>query len=89
VKRIIGRVNNPRNAWLFTPEIGGDVALDRADVIAKLIEEEMSLGDMMTMLKLKRRPYSLVEERVSRGAPSIGMAIKELPSHRTASSLES
>ena len=79
VKRIIGRVNNPRNAWLFTPEFGVDVALDQADIIAKLIEEEMSLGDMMTMLRLKRGRYSLVEEKISRGAPSIGMAIKELP----------
>jgi trk system potassium uptake protein TrkA len=79
VKRIIGRVNNPRNAWLFTPEFGVDVALDQADIIAKLIEEEMSLGDMMTMLRLKRGRYSLVEEKISRGAPAIGMAIKELP----------
>jgi trk system potassium uptake protein TrkA len=78
VERIIGRVNNPRNAWLFTPEFGVDVALDQADIIAKLIEEEMSLGDMMTMLKLKRGRYSLVEEKISHGAPAIGIAIKEL-----------
>ena len=42
VKRVIGRVNNPRNAWLFTPEFGVDVALNQADIVAKLIEEEMS-----------------------------------------------
>src|SRR3989338_4731909 len=32
VRRTIGRVNNPRNAWLFTPEFGVDVALNQADV---------------------------------------------------------
>ncbi len=78
VKRVIGRVNNPRNAWLFTPEFGVDAALDQADIIAKLVEEEMSLGDMMTMLKLRRGKYSLVEEKIYPGARAVGMAIKDV-----------
>jgi len=64
VPRTIARVNNPKNAWLFTPEMGVDVALNQADILAHLIAEEMSLGDMMTLLKLKRGEYSLVEEKV-------------------------
>ncbi len=79
VRRIIGRVNNPRNAWLFTPEFGVDVALNQADVMAKLIEEEMSLGDMMTLLKLRRGKYSLVEEKIHPEAKAVGLAIKDLP----------
>lgn len=79
VKRIIGRVNNPRNAWLFTGEFGVDVALNQADIMAKLIKEEMSLGDMMTMLKLRRGQYSLVEEKIYPGARAAGLAIKDLP----------
>jgi trk system potassium uptake protein TrkA len=79
VRRVIGRVNNPRNAWLFTPEFGVDAALDQADIIAKLVEEEMSLGDMMTMLKLRRGKYSLVEEKIYPGARAVGVAIKDLP----------
>lgn len=78
VTRIIGRVNNPRNAWLFSPDFGIDVALNQADVMAKLIEEEMSLGDMMTMLKLRRGKFSLVEEKIYPGATAVGMAIKDL-----------
>ena len=78
VRRTIGRVNNPRNAWLFTPEFGVDVALNQADVMAKLIEEEMSLGDMMVMLKLRRGQYSLVEEKIFPGAQAIGRALKDL-----------
>lgn len=78
VRRVIGRVNNPRNAWLFTPEFGVDVALNQADIMAKLIEEEMSLGDMMTMLKLRRGKYSLVEEKIFPGARAIGVAVKDL-----------
>jgi len=78
LRRVIGRVNNPRNAWLFTPEFGVDVALNQADIIAKLIEEEMSLGDMMTMLKLRRGKFSLVEEKIFPGAQAEGIAVKDL-----------
>jgi trk system potassium uptake protein TrkA len=79
VKRVIGRVNNPRNAWLFNEEFGVDVALNQADIMAKLIEEQMSLGDMMTMLKLREGEFSLVEEKIFPGAMVVGKAIKDLP----------
>jgi len=78
VKRIITRVNNPKNAWLFTQEMGVDVALNHADLMAKLIEEEMSLGDMMILSKLRRGKYTLVEEKIYPGAKAIGVAIKDL-----------
>lgn len=78
VPRVIARINNPRNAWLFTPAMGVDVALSQADLIASIIQEEMSLGDMMTLLKLRRGKYSLVEEKIPTGAPAIGVAIKDL-----------
>ena len=78
VGRIIARVNNPRNAWLFTPEFGTDAAIDQADIIARLVQEEMSLGDMMTMLKLRHGKYSLVEEKIFQGACAAGMAIKDI-----------
>ncbi len=79
IKRVISRVNNPRNAWLFTPEFGVDVALDQADIISKLLEEEMSLGDMMTMLRLRHGRFSLVEEKIYAGARAVGMTVKDLP----------
>jgi trk system potassium uptake protein TrkA len=78
VPRTIARVNNPKNAWLFTPEMGVDVGLNQADILAHLIAEEMSLGDMMTLLKLKRGEYSLVEEKVFPTAPAAYKAIRDL-----------
>lgn len=78
VPRIIARVNNPKNAWLFTPEMGVDVALNQADLMAHLIAEEMSLGDMMTLLKLRKGQYSLVEEKVHPTAIAAGKAIRDL-----------
>jgi trk system potassium uptake protein TrkA len=78
VNRTIARVNNPRNAWLFNEMFNVDVAVNQADILARLIEEEMSMGDMMTLLKLRRGKYSLVEEKVPTNAKAIGMAIKDL-----------
>ncbi len=78
VPRVIGRVNNPRYAWLFEPVMGIDVALNQADILARLIEEEMSLGDMMPLLKLRRGEYMLVEEKVPQGAQALGIQIKDL-----------
>jgi trk system potassium uptake protein TrkA len=78
VPRIIARVNNPKNAWMFTPEMGVDVALNQADVIGHLIAEEMSLGDMMTLLKLRKGQYSLVEEKVHPTSVAAGKALRDL-----------
>jgi trk system potassium uptake protein TrkA len=55
-----------------------DVALSQADILSSLIKEEMSLGDMMTLLKLRRGRYSLVEEKIPEGAAAVGMTVKDL-----------
>lgn len=78
VPRTIARINNPRNAWLFDDKFHVDVALNHSEVMARLIEEEMSLGDMVTLVKLRRGDYSLVEEKIPVGAKAVGVAIKDL-----------
>jgi trk/ktr system potassium uptake protein len=78
VPRRIARVNNPQNAWLFGSQFHVDVALNQADLLAHLIQEEMSLGDMMTLFQIRRGLYSVVEEKVPPGAKGIGLALKEM-----------
>jgi trk system potassium uptake protein TrkA len=78
VPRTIARVHNPRNAWMFTPVMGVDVAVNQADLMAHLIAEEMALGDMLTLLKLRKGQYSLVEEKVHPTAVAAGKRISEL-----------
>jgi trk system potassium uptake protein TrkA len=78
VPRTIARVNNPNNAWLFNEKFHVDVALNSADVLAHLIEEEMSLGDMMTLFKIRRGSYAVVEEKVPAGAKAIGVPLKDM-----------
>jgi trk system potassium uptake protein TrkA len=78
VSRTIARINNPRNAWLFDQKFHVDAAVNQAEIMASLIEEEMPPGAMMTLLKLHRGHYSLVEERIPPGAPAIGVSIIDL-----------
>jgi len=78
VPRIIARVNNPKNVWLFTPEMGVDVALSQSDILAKLIAEEMSIGDMMTLLKLRKGEFSIVEEKVHPQAVVVGKMLRDI-----------
>jgi len=78
VPRVIARLNNPKNAWLFTPEMGVDVALNQADILARLVAEEMSLGDMMTLLKLRKGEYSLIEEKVHPLSLSANKSLRDL-----------
>ncbi|MCX7614335.1 MAG: TrkA family potassium uptake protein [Clostridiales bacterium] len=78
VKRVIARANNPKNSWLFTPEMGVDVGLTEADLMAHVVAEEMSLGDMMIMHKLRRGQYSLVEEKVHPASSVSGKALSDL-----------
>jgi trk system potassium uptake protein TrkA len=78
VPRTIATINDPRNAWLFDAKFRVDVALNQADILASLIEQEMSLGDMMTLLKLRRGSHSLVSETLPASSRAVGRAIQEL-----------
>lgn len=78
VPRTIARINDPRNDWLFDERFCVDVSLNHSQVMARLIEEEMSLGDMITLLKLRRGDYSLVEEKIPAGARAVGKSLQEL-----------
>lgn len=78
VPRTIARVNIPRNAWMFMDTMGVDVALNQAELMAHLAAEEMSLGDMTTLLKLRKGKYALVEEKTEADAPAAGREIREL-----------
>jgi len=78
VPRTIARINNPRAAWLFGKNFHVDAWLNQAENMASMILEEMSLGDMMTLLKLRRGRYSLVEEKIPPGAKAAGKTIVDL-----------
>ena len=78
VERVIVRVNNPRNAWLCTPEMGVDVAVNQSDLMASLIIEEMSVGDMQTLARLRQGSVEIVRETIVPDAQAMHKTIAEL-----------
>jgi len=78
VPRVIARVNNPRNEWLYTKDWGVDVAISQVHLTAKVIEEEIGLGELVTLLKLNRGEAALVDLRLPETSPCRGKAIRDL-----------
>jgi trk system potassium uptake protein TrkA len=78
VPRVIARVNNPLNEWLYTKAWGVDVAISQVHLTSKVIEEEIGLGELITLLKLNRGEAALVELRLPETSPCQGKAIRDL-----------
>ncbi len=78
VARVIARVNNPLNEWLYTKAWGVDVPISQVHLTSKVIEEEIGLGELVTLLKLNRGEAALIELRLPETSPCRGKAIREL-----------
>lgn len=78
VPRVVARVNNPKNNWLFNSGMGVDVGLNQADLMAHFVVEEMNLKDMFTILKLNRGDYSIVQMKVQPSAKAVNQPLKDL-----------
>lgn len=78
VQRVLARVNNPKNQWLFSRKWGVDIPISAPHIILQLIEEELSLGDIVTLMKLKEGKISLIETTVGAGSLADGKTIEAL-----------
>lgn len=78
VGRVVARVNNPKNAWLYTPQMGVDIALNQAELIARLVQEEVSVGDMITLMEIDKGDFTIIEKVVKDGLYIIGQRVGEL-----------
>ena len=78
VPRVIARVNNPLNEWLYTKAWGVDVAISQVHLTSKVIEEEIGMGELVTLLKLNRGAAALVEVRLPETSPCQGKTIRDL-----------
>ena len=78
VPRVIARVNNPKNAWMFNASMGIDVGLNEADLMAHLVVEGIDLKNIMTLLKINRGDYSIVQVHVEPHSEAVNKVIKDL-----------
>ena len=77
VPRVIARVNNPKNSWMFNSSMGIDVGLNQADLMAHLVVEGMDLKNILTLLKISSE-YSIVQVQVDAQSESVHKGIKDL-----------
>jgi trk system potassium uptake protein len=78
VKRVIGAVRNPRNRWLYNRSWGVDVALDAAQIVARIIEEEATLTDLVRLLDLREGEVTLTAITATADGHLAGKAFAEL-----------
>jgi trk system potassium uptake protein len=79
VKRVVARVNDPRNEWLFTEAWGVDVAVSTPRILAAMVEEAVSVGDLVRLLTLRQGKSNLVEVTLPDNTPLAGRAVREVP----------
>ena len=77
VKRTVGRVNDPKNAVTFNA-LGVDVPVDSTAIIAKIIEEEVSLEDFVTLLTFKRGRLALVRVDITEESPVVNKKVMDV-----------
>lgn len=78
VPRVVARVNHPDNQWLFTETWGVDVAVSMPHLLTSLVEEAVSVGDLVRLLSLEQGKVGLLEVTLAEGSPAIGATVGEL-----------
>ncbi len=78
VPRIIARVNHPENRWLFNETWGVDVAVSTPHMLTALVEEAVSVGSLVRLLRLEQGKVTLVEVTLVAESPIIGKALREV-----------
>jgi trk system potassium uptake protein TrkA len=78
VPRVLARVNHPGNEWLFTEQWGVDTPVSPPHILTAMVEEEVTVGDLVRLLPLERGRISLVELTVPADSPTAGRPLYEL-----------
>jgi trk system potassium uptake protein len=78
VRRVVARINHPANEWLFTESWGVDVAVSTPRVLAALVEEAVSVGDLVRPFSLREGQANLIEITLPDAAPCAGRPVRDL-----------
>ncbi|WP_020658004.1 potassium channel family protein [Amycolatopsis benzoatilytica] len=84
VRRVVARVNNPANEWLFTDAWGVDVAVSTPRMLAAMVEEAVSVGDLVRLMTFRQGQANLVELTLPEETPLAGKPVSELALPRDA-----
>jgi trk system potassium uptake protein len=78
VPRVVARVNNPNNEWMFNDMWGVDVSVSTPHLLTSLVEEAVTVGSFVRLLSLEGGKARLAEVTLASGSPAIGIEIAHL-----------
>lgn len=78
VPRVVARVNNPNNEWMFNEMWGVDVAVSTPHLLTAMVEEAVSVGSLVRIMKFEHGKAQLAEVTLATGSPAIGTRIADL-----------
>jgi trk system potassium uptake protein TrkA len=78
VPRVVARVNNPKNSWMFNESMGVDVGINQADLIARSVQEGLDMEDVFTIMRLGKDDHALVQVEVRPGSGAVGRRVSDL-----------
>lgn len=75
VPRVVARVNHPKNEWMFNESWGVDVAVSTPRMLSALVEEAVSVGDLVRLFTFRQGEANLVEITLSSDSPVVGQRV--------------
>jgi trk system potassium uptake protein TrkA len=84
VGRVVARVNRAENEWLFTEQWGVDVSVSKPRLMAALVEEAVTVGDLVRLMTFRQSDAHLVEITLPDSAPYVGRPVRDVPLPRDA-----
>jgi trk system potassium uptake protein TrkA len=79
VPRVVARVNHPKNEWMFDESWGVDVAVSTPRMLSALVEEAVSVGDLVRLFTFRQGAAELVEMTLAADSPVVGRTIEDIP----------
>ncbi len=78
VPRTVARVNHPGNEWMFDEMWGVDVAVSTPRLMCALVEEAVTVGDLVRLFSFRGGTANLVEMRLPLTSPAVGRRVRDL-----------
>jgi trk system potassium uptake protein TrkA len=78
VPRTVARVNNPKNVWMFDAGWGVDVAVSTPRLMTALIEEAVSVGDLVRIFQFQQGQATMVGMTLPDESPYVGARVGDL-----------
>ncbi|MET7425891.1 TrkA family potassium uptake protein [Dactylosporangium sp. NPDC005555] len=79
VPRVVARINRAENEWLFNEQWGVDVSVSKPRLMAALVEEAVSVGDLVRLMTFRQSEANLVEITLPETAPYVGHPVRDVP----------